>query len=644
MKGLVFAAVVMARGGLGDQILETDGFTSCGPDSTIQVHKVDIRYNNSNKTVIFDVSGSSTQQQKVSAFLTVSAYGEQIYSNTFNPCSPDTLVAQLCPVPQGNFAASGSQAIPAKYASLVPGIAFDVPDIAAQATLQLKSLDGDQDVACIRSQVTNGKTASVPAVSYVAAGIAAAALVLTGASAALASGSAGLGSAGGTGTPSPSFGEVLGWFQGMAMNGMLSVNYPPVYRSFTKNFAFSTGLIPWSSLQASIDSFRAGTGGNLTDDSVPFLKNATLVYPDGSTATPSRGFMKAKRAFEGLAVLLARGIETSVNATDSGSGAGGGGGSGSKFQQDVIGIQAYVEELSVPKANVFMTVLLVVAIVIAAIAVGILLVKVVLEGWALFGSFPQSLTGFRKHYWGSIGRTITSLILVLYGVWVLYCIFQFTRGDSWAAITLAAVSLAAFTGVLAYFSWRIWSTVRRLKQTEGDASGLYEDKAIWVKYSLFYESYRKQYWWLFVPAIVYMFARGAVIAAGDGYGKAQSIAQLAVEAVMLVLLLWSRPYERRSGNIINIVIQVVRVLSVACILLFVEEFGIAQTTQTIAGVVLIAVQSALTGILAILIAWNAISACCKVNPHRKRRKEMGKLQTSQFLNPKQGLNHGPDEC
>ena len=281
---------------------------------------------------------------------------------------------------------------------------------------------------------------------------------------------------------------------------------------------------------------------------------------------------------------------------------------------------------AVPKSDIFMTALLVVAIIIAAIAVGILLVKVVLEVWALFGNFPLSLAGFRKHYWGSIARTTTSLILILYGIWVLYCIFQFTHGDSWAAKTLAGVTLGLFTGILAFFSWKIWNTARKLKQMEGDASALYEDKKIWVKYSLFYDSYKKNYWWLFVPAIIYMFAKGCVLAAADGRGMIQSIAQLVIEGLMLILLLWSRPYERKSGNIINIVIAVVRVLSIACILVFVEEFGIRQTTQTVAGVVLIAVQSALTGVLAILIAWNAINACCKANPHRQRRKEMGMIE------------------
>src|SRR5690606_2400779 len=191
-------------------------------------------------------------------------------------------------VPAGTFAARGTQKIPEEYANLVPAIAFQIPDIAAMATLKLQARESGENVACIQSQVTNGKTASVPAVSYVAAGVAGAALILGGVSAvsaALAGGGAALGAGGGSaalgggasgagggaGTgpaPSPSFTEVFGWFQSMAMNGMLSVNYPSVYRSFAKNFGFSTGLVPWTQLQIGIDNFRASTGGNLTENSV----------------------------------------------------------------------------------------------------------------------------------------------------------------------------------------------------------------------------------------------------------------------------------------------------------------------------------------------------------------------------------------
>lgn len=617
----VATASLLVTAVVGEDILKTSGFTNCVADSTIKVDKVNIRYNNDNKTVMFDVAGSSTKDQNVSAVLDVKAYGKSIYSNSFNPCDKDTFVERLCPVPEGPFSAWGSQQIPSQFADMVPAIAFQIPDIAAQATLKLKSLDTDEDVACIQSQVTNGKTANVPAVSYVAAGIAGAALIVSGASAvgsAVAGGGAASGNAGGSGTVSPSFTEVMGWFQGLAMNGMMSVNYPPVYRSFTKNFAFSTGMIPWEPLQSRIDQFRSMTGGNLTTDSVEFLDNATLVYPDGSTNTADQGMFKVKRAMDTFSILAERQFNAGFN-TSSGDD------NGTSFQQTVSGIQAFANQLRVPQSDVFMTVLLIVAIVIAAIAVFILLFKIILEVWAIWGNFPKALAGFRQHYWGSIARAITCLIFVLYGIWVLYCVFQFTRGDSWAATALAAVTLAIFTGILAFFSWKIWNTARKLNASNGDANDLYDEKSIWVKYSLFYDSYKKQYWWLFLPLIIYMAVKGCVLAAADGSGRTQTIAVLIVEAAMLGLLLWSRPYERKSGNVVNIIIQVVRVLSVVCILVFVEEFGIRQTTQTITGVVLIAIQSTLTVVLVVLIAWHAIEACCRENPHRKRRKELGKL-------------------
>ncbi|KAI0478534.1 hypothetical protein GGR56DRAFT_326750 [Xylariaceae sp. FL0804] len=620
IRRLAICAVAFSTSGvLADQILATSGFTNCDSDSDIVVNNVNIKYNNNDKTVTFDVSGTSTKEQNVSAVLAVTAYGQDVYTNKFKPCDESTYVEQLCPVPSGTFSASGTQNIPDSYANSIPSIAFQVPDIDAQATLKLTDLDTGASLGCVQSQVSNGKTTDVPAVSYIAAGLAAGALLLTGAS---AIGGALSGSAsGGAGTMSPSFTEVMGVFQGFAVNGMQSVELPQVYRSFSKNFAFSTGLIPWTQMQKSIDSFRASTGGNLTDASVEYLQNATLVFPDGSTSSANGSTFK--RALDHWVSLATRDINvsadnsTSTNATSSSS---------KTFQEAAAGIKAFAEELSVPQENTFMTVLLIVAIIIGVIIVGILLVKVVLEAWALFGSFPKGLTGFRKHYWRSIARTITSLILLLYSVWVLYCIFQFTHGDSWAAQALAGVSLAIFTGVLAFFSWKIYVTAKKLKSTEGDASALYEDKSFWLKYSLFYESYKKSYWWLFVPAIVYMFAKGAVLAATDGDGMTQGIALLIVEGLMLCLLLWSRPYERKKGNVINILISVTRVLSAACVLVFVGEFGIAETTQTIAGVVLIAIQAALAGLLGILIIWNAVISLCKQNPHRKRRKEMEKMQ------------------
>lgn len=485
----------------------------------------------------------------------------------------------------------------------------------------LNTKNGDQ-VACIKSHLTNGKSMNVPSVTYVAAGVAGAALLLSGLSAISAAGNPG------ASTSSPGFGDVMMWFHSMATNGMLSVSYPSLYRSFTSNFAFSTGLIPWARLQVTIDNFRSATGGNLTADNYKYLKNATLVYANGNNA--SQGSIFKRDMTRDAVNLAARSLSTSFNGSSTDNGGNGGNEGGT--EHFVSGIEAYVEKLMIPRANTFMTVLLIFAIVVAAIAVGILLVKVVLELWALYGNFPKKLRTFRKDYWGLMGRTITNLILILYGIWVLYCIYQLSSGDSWAAKALAAFTLLLFTAILLFFTIRISYLARKYKRAEGDSSSLFENKETWRKYSLFYDNYKRDYWWIFMPLILYMFARGCVLAAADGHGLIQSAGQLIVEALLLVLLLWHRPYVTKSNQWITITIHVVRVLSVACVLIFVEELGFSQTTKTITGVVLVAVQAALTGLLAILIAVNAIIICVRKNPHAKQRKAAGKQPYANYSN------------
>ena len=345
--------------------------------------------------------------------------------------------------------------------------------------LELQNEQTGENVGCIESSVGNGHTLNMPVISYVAAGIAAAALIVSGIAAIVSGGHPG------ASTSSPTFTEVIGWFQGMAANGMLSVQYPQVYQSFTSNFAFSTGLVPWGAMQNSIDNFRNKTGGNLTDATYQYLKNnATLVYDQGNNSTSTL----SRRALDFASLVLRDGTEVNVNGTSAtvgGSSAGNSSSSdsSSKQTQYVKGIQAYVEQLTIPQANTFMTVLLVWAIVVGAIVVSILLMKVILEAWSMFGNLPKSLESWRKRYWWRMAKALINLILLLYGVWTLYCIYQFTNGDSWAAKLLAGITLGLFTAVLAFFTWRIYSKAHEYKRMDGDVSKLYEDKETWIKYS-----------------------------------------------------------------------------------------------------------------------------------------------------------------
>ena len=171
--------------------------------------------------------------------------------------------------------------------------------------------------------------------------------------------------------------------------------------------------------------------------------------------------------------------------------------------------------------------------------------------------------------------------MILYGTWTLYCLYQFSRGDSWGAHVLAALTLLFFTAILGFFIVKIIIVARRAKKFEGGPDALFLQKPNMRRYGLFYDQFKSNFWWIFVPMIVYAFMKAAFIALGDGHGLLQAGGQLACELMLLVLLIWSRPFNTKAGNVLNIIISVVRVLSVLCLLVFVHELGIAADAKTV---------------------------------------------------------------
>lgn len=84
-------------GVLGADILQISGFTSCLSNSTVSVNTVNVQFDRSDNTVTFDLAGSSSQVQNVTALLSIVAYGKQVYQTSFDPCAANTKVEQLCP-------------------------------------------------------------------------------------------------------------------------------------------------------------------------------------------------------------------------------------------------------------------------------------------------------------------------------------------------------------------------------------------------------------------------------------------------------------------------------------------------------------------------------------------------------------------
>ncbi|KAK9366057.1 hypothetical protein V1509DRAFT_649053 [Lipomyces kononenkoae] len=621
------AVLATSRFVQADGTIGTSTFYTCDNiNATIIASNFSVSYSQQTKNITFDIAGTSEEQQNVTATIFVSAYGKNLFNYTFDPC--DYNIGPLCPAPSGTFSANGSVAIPSQYASQVPSIAFSLPDLDGYAKLTISNSESQEEIGCFQSSFSNGKTARQPSVTYASAAIAGAALAVSGL--AMLSHAAFSASSSFTSGSSPGVADVVGWTQSMAMNGMMSVNYPTVFKAFSQNFGWSLCMIPWSGMQQGIDNLRSHTGGNMTLSSWEVLQASTVLdYQTGAvilvnnTASNDAGSKLIRR-------LTLDGIDLSASNSTTANGS-----QAVHVLTTVQGIGRYVEHLMLPNANTFMTVLIFFAIILGIVVCSILLFRIVLEIWTQFGSLSKPLESFRHRYWLFMGSTIVRVILILYGTWVLYCLYQFKLGDSWASLLLASITLGIFTAIIGGFTIRIfWIAHKASKQ--GGIEELYEHKPWIRRYGLFYGQFKSQYWWFFVAITVVTVGRSAFIALGDGNGLVQVIGQLVIEILFVLVLFAIRPFSSRSGNVINAIIAIVRIASLACILVFVEELGIAAETTTIVGIVLIVIQAVLTALLALLIIIQAIVVLLE-NPKRKPYSAVEETELQSLSESKAGL-------
>ncbi|KAK9389449.1 hypothetical protein V1515DRAFT_593312 [Lipomyces mesembrius] len=622
------AVLATSRFVQADSIIGTSTFYTCdGINATVIVSKFSVSYSKQTQNITFDLAGTSTEQQNVTATISVSAYGNHLFNYTFDPCDYD--IKPLCPAPSGTFSASGTVAIPSQYASQIPSIAFSLPDLDGYAKLTLENTDTRKEIGCFQSSISNGKTARQASVTYASAAIAGVALAVSSltmltqaifsTSSSAASGS------------SPGFADVIGWTQSMAMNGMMSVQYPTVYKSFSQNFGWSLCMVPWSGMQKAIDTFRSNTGGNTTLSSWKVVQASTILdYQTGAVILVNETALggstsKLIRRLTLDGINFSQTNSTTVNGSTS-----------VRVLTTVQGIARYVEHLMLPNANTFMTVLMFFAIILGVVICSILLFRIALEIWAQFSSLSKALESFRQRYWLFMGSTIVRVILILYGTWVLYCLYQFKLGDSWASLLLASITLGIFTAIIGGFTLRIFWIAHKASR-EGGIDELYEYKPWIRRYGLFYGQFKAHYWWFFVVITAVAFGRSAFIALADGHGLVQVVGQLALEIIFVLAIFAIRPFSNRSGNIINAIIAIVRIASLACVLVFVEELGVAAETTTIVGMVLIVIQAVLTVLLALLILIQAIIAIFQQNPRRKQNSAFDETELHSLGESKAGL-------
>ena len=293
----------------------------------------------------------------MSANLFVNVYGMHPFNLTLDLCS--LAHGALCPLPMYNFI--GEDSIPlSRYLNIseyVPAIAYKVPDLEAFVQLTLVEIGTGDVKACVQATLSNGWTTHESGVEWA-----------TGAFAFVAFVSALWQSRKPDSITPYRLLDIMYLFQAIAASGLLNLNYPIVYRSFTFNFRWALGFFYSPSFQTAINDMRNRTGGHLDDatgnalaltnrKSSPYNAVANLPtiritsFADGGIFSRSEDVPDLARLNNSL-VLAATDVQT-VTSTNT-------------IKQ---GIPIWLTTIGIPEENAFMNVFFVTLILFGTVSV-----------------------------------------------------------------------------------------------------------------------------------------------------------------------------------------------------------------------------------------------------------------------------------
>jgi Transient receptor potential (TRP) ion channel/ML-like domain len=162
-------------------------------------------------------------------------------------------LTSLCPVSVGSVNINSNVDVPTSVSKEIPGIAYEIPDIDGIAKIWINDTNGNP-LGCVEAFLYNGKTVDQKVVGWVTAVIAGGALL----SSAIASG---LGHSNTAAHVASAAVLLFGYFQAVAIAGMVSVTLPPIVASWTQNFQWSMGIIKLSFMQTIFTWYIKSTGG-----------------------------------------------------------------------------------------------------------------------------------------------------------------------------------------------------------------------------------------------------------------------------------------------------------------------------------------------------------------------------------------------
>ncbi|TFK82657.1 TRP-domain-containing protein [Polyporus arcularius HHB13444] len=581
---LLAPALVHAR----DKVLFTSSVTYCEPPESLLIEQFDIAYYDKNQSIVFNISAASVDPNtNVVANLFLNVYGMNPVNVSLDICS--LFGGALCPLPLYTFNGADSIPLPPSVdiASHLPGIAYTIPDIEAFAQLTLTDVKSGAVKACVQTTLSNGWSTHQYGVEWATASIALLYLALAIWQSVLD---------GPLALAPIRLIDLLSLYQSIALSGLLGLNYPSIYRSFTLNFAWAFGLFPvttTSPMQQSINRMRHLTGGDMNNASdsgaTSFVNRKLSPYNSVNYVLPealSTSLSSLHTDLAGFSERFASSFSSSAFSPQvlvGGDVATVTDGSSNVLQ---AGIPIYTNSIGIATANAFMTIFLT-ALIFAAIVLGALGLAYAIP-FALsrteFGRRHPAIAAFRAQYpsfaraWGIRAALVSAMPILV------FTFYQWTLNDSWLSILLSVIILVALSTILlpaAFFAVRSSLPVHKWSTVEPTSA-----------VAPFTAPYRPNRVYYVIPLLLVMSIKALVTAFGHAHGMVQVIIFVVLEFLLFLSLVILKPHRTRGADVLAGYLCLTRLVCSGLMIAFAESLAVKPIPRVAIGAICAVISGA----------------------------------------------------
>ncbi|KAI5959589.1 FLC1 [Candida pseudojiufengensis] len=574
--------------------LSATSLVTCMQNSQITPQHFNVTFNPDDRSLRYALDLTTDISAKVSAHVQVYAYGFLIIEKDVDMCSIGW--KQFCPIYPGALQVNSVEYISSTYTRMIPGIAYEVPDIDAVVKVIVRDQDSGVQLSCIQSSFSNGKTVSQTGVKWATAVIAGLGLLI----AAILST---FGNSNAASHISANSVSLFLYFQSVVVVSMQAVErMPPIASAWAENLAWSMGLIRITFMQEIFRWYVQSTGGTPTTYFISEVKQILVQkrkrsedYLWGQAGERSLDYVYGigKRALDyalrpNKNLIILRGIKR-------------------------IGYNTHIEPTSIVPTGytwfILMGYVLVVALVLIKSCI-VLLTRAKKVN-------PNNFTIFRGSFSNIVKGSILRYIYIGFTQLVIFSFWEFTQVDSAALVVLACLFILLIFGMI---GWSLLKVLRighhSKKQFNNPAALLYGDNKILERYGFCYTMFHANKYWFGSVIIGYNLFKSVFIAfcQGSGGGKVSVWPVFIADLVYTIFLIWKSPYLNKPTNILNYMVAIVTTINSFLFLFFSDIFGQPAPVSSIMGWVFFILNAAFSLILLIFIIVLIVFSILSKNP------------------------------